>query len=59
MPVQARTAVLTNYLDVARHLKLNAISLLGEVGLSPALLSDPSQRIPATASIILLERSRA
>jgi len=57
MPVQARTAVLTNYLDVARHLKLNAISLLGEVGLSPALLSDPSQRIPATASIILLERS--
>lgn len=57
MPVQARTAVLTNYLDVARHLKLNTISLLGEVGLSPALLSDPSQRIPATASIILLEKS--
>jgi AraC-like DNA-binding protein len=57
MPVQARTAVLTNYLDVARHLRLNAITLLAEVGLSPALLSDPSQRIPATASIILLEKS--
>ncbi len=57
MPVQARTAVLTNYLDVARHLRLNAVALLAEVGLSPAMLSDQSQRIPATASIILLEKS--
>ena len=57
MPVHARTAVLAHYLDVARHLKLNAASLLGEVGLSPALLSDPSQRIPASASITLLEKS--
>ncbi|TDF86620.1 AraC family transcriptional regulator [Pseudomonas sp. H9] len=57
MPVQARTAVLTNYMDVAHHLRLNAVTLLAEVGLSPALLSDPAQRIPATASIILLEKS--
>ena len=57
MPVQARTAVLTNYLDVARHLRLNGNVLLAEVGLSPAILSDHSQRIPATTGIILLEKS--
>jgi AraC-like DNA-binding protein len=57
MPVQARTAVLSNYLEVAHHLRLNAITLLAEVGLTPAILKDPDQRIPATASIILLEKS--
>jgi AraC-like DNA-binding protein len=57
MTVQARTAVLTNYQEVARHLGLNANVLLAEVGLTPSLLSDPDQRIPATASIILLEKS--
>ena len=57
MTIQARTAVLTNYQEVARHLGLNANALLAEVGLTPSLLSDPDQRIPATASIILLEKS--
>lgn len=57
MAVQARTAVLTNYLDVARHLGLNANVLLAEVGLNPAMLADQSQRIPATTGVILLEKS--
>ncbi|NBA96902.1 AraC family transcriptional regulator [Pseudomonas sp. R5(2019)] len=57
MTAQARSAVLTNYLVVARHLRLNANTLLAEAGLSPAILSDPNHRIPASAGINLLEKS--
>lgn len=57
MTAQARSAVLTNYMEVARHLRLNAHALLAEVGLSPSIMNDPNQRIPASASIILLEKS--
>lgn len=57
MTAQARSAVLTNYMEVARHLRLNAHLLLAEVGLSPSVMNDPNQRIPASASIQLLEKS--
>jgi len=57
MTALARSAVLTNYLEVARHLGLNANSLLAQAGLSPALLSDPKQRIAVSAAVRLMEES--
>ncbi|MET1080514.1 MAG: AraC family transcriptional regulator [Pseudomonas sp.] len=53
----ARIAVLTNYLEVARHLGLNVYSLLSQVGLSPTQLEDPKQRIPIDTAVTLLEES--
>lgn len=52
-----RAAVLTNYLEVARHQGLNPHALLTQVGLSPAMLSPPDQRIPIDAAVRLLELS--
>lgn len=57
MPTLVRAAVLTNFLDVARELGLDANALLRSVGLSRALLGDPEQRIPAEAALTLLERA--
>lgn len=49
--------MLTNYLEVARHLGLNTHSLMAQAGLSPSQLDDPKQRIPVAAAINLLEES--
>jgi AraC-like DNA-binding protein len=55
----ARAAVLTNYLEVARHLGLQAQPLLSKAGLSATLLEDPQKPIPMTAAVSLLEESAA
>lgn len=55
MNTLVRAATLTNFFEVAHELGLNPQPLLREVGLSPALLQDPEQRIPAEAAVRLLE----
>ena len=57
MTTQIRAAALTNYFEVAAHLRLNPQPLLRKVGLSRARLADPEQRIPLDAVIELLEAS--
>ncbi|HCP54627.1 MAG: AraC family transcriptional regulator [Pseudomonadaceae bacterium] len=57
MTALSRSAVLTNYLEVARHLQLNVNTLLADAGLSVAILSDPTQQISVSAAIDLLEQS--
>lgn len=57
MTAQARSAVLTNYLEVARQYGLNTHALMSRAGLSQAVLSDPEYRIPVEAAIILMEES--
>ena len=57
MTALARAAVLTNYLEVARHLGLNGQSLLAQAGLSVSQLDDPNKRIPVAAAVSLLEES--
>ena len=57
MTALVRTATLTNYNEVARHLGLNPTPLLRRVGLNRALLSDPDQRVPARSVAQLLEES--
>lgn len=52
-----RAAALTNYFEVAEHLGLNPQPLLSEHGLSRSQLTDPENRIPAAATIALLEES--
>ncbi|WP_323846508.1 AraC family transcriptional regulator [Microbulbifer magnicolonia] len=52
-----RAAALTNYFEVAEHLGLNPQPLLSKYGLSRAQLADPENRIPAAATIALLEES--
>lgn len=55
MKTLVRAAVLTNFLDVARGLGANPLPLLRAARLSPALLANPDQRIPAQACATLLE----
>lgn len=57
MTAQARSAVLTNYLEVARQYGLNTHALMSRAGLSQVVLSDPEQRIPVEAAITLMEES--
>lgn len=57
MTTLIRAAALTNYFEVAAHLRLNPQPLLRKVGLSRARLADPEQRIPLTAVVELLEAS--
>src|SRR5512145_995813 len=57
MTALARAATLTNYLEVARHLGLNAHSLMAQVGLNASMLGAPDQRIPVSAAVALLEES--
>jgi AraC-like DNA-binding protein len=57
MTAQARAAVLTNYLEVARQYGLNTRALMSNAGLTQAMLNDPEQRIPVEAAIRLMEDS--
>lgn len=57
MTAHARSAVLTNYLEVARQYGLNTHVLMSSAGLSQSLLNDPEQRIPVKAAIHLMEES--
>jgi AraC-like DNA-binding protein len=57
MSTLVRAAVLTNYFEVASHLKVNTQPLLARANLSRKLLVDPEQRIPLAAAIALLEDS--
>lgn len=57
MTRMVRAAVLTNYFEIAQHQGLNPAALVTEAGLNKAVLSDPDNRIPATAVIALLEAS--
>jgi AraC-like DNA-binding protein len=54
---QVRAVVLSHYFEVAGKLGLNPQSLLRNVGLSRALIATPTQQIPVTAVIDLLEDS--
>ena len=57
MSAHARSAVLTNYLEVARQYGLNTHALMSKAGLSQSVLNDPEQRIPVEAAIRLMEAS--
>lgn len=57
MATLVRSAVLTNYLEVAKHLGMSTHNLLAAVGLSQGLLQDPEQLIPVEAAVRLLEDS--
>jgi AraC-like DNA-binding protein len=57
MSILVRAAVLTNYLEVAQHLGLNAHAELSKVGLSKSSLLDPEQTIPVHSAVQLLENS--
>lgn len=57
MPYLVRSAVLTNYLEVAQHLGLNPQAELAAVGLSKPMLQDPEYSIPVPAAVQLLENS--
>jgi AraC-like DNA-binding protein len=59
MATLVRAAVLTNYLEVAQHLGINAQAELSRVGLGKRLLQDPDQPIPVSSAVQLLEHSAA
>jgi len=52
-----RSAVLAHYMEVVDRLGFNPQSLLGEVGLSRAILKTSDQQIPLSAAVRLLELS--
>ncbi len=55
--LQVRAAVLSHYDEVAQRLGLNPQAMLRKVGLSPRMLASPSQHIPFTAAVDVLEIS--
>jgi AraC-like DNA-binding protein len=55
--LQVRAAVLSHYEEVARQAGLNPQALLRKVGLTPKMLSSPSQLIPFESAVALLEIS--
>lgn len=57
MTTMTRAGVLTNYIEVAKHLGLNPIPLLRNAGLSRSLIEQPEQRLPASSAVKLLEES--
>ena len=55
--LQVRAAVLSHYDEVAQRLGLNPQVMLRKVGLSPSMLASPSNQIPFTAAVDVLEIS--
>lgn len=54
-----RAASLTGYFDVAEQLRLDVRPLLRRAGLTPSMLSNPEQMLPARPVVRLLEESAA
>jgi AraC-like DNA-binding protein len=52
-----RSAVLTNFFEVANSLGYQPREVLSRLGLSQAMLMDPEQRIPSDAAVALLEEA--
>lgn len=52
-----RAASLKGYFEVAKELKLDTVPLLRGAGLSPSMIANPEQMIPARSVIRLLEDS--
>ena len=59
MPELVRSAVLTNYAEIARSVGLDPYHMVQTVGLSQACLVERDLKIPATAVRRLLEDSAA
>src|SRR5271154_2062072 len=59
MPQLVRSAILTDYLDVARSVGLDPSRTLGSVGLSQRCLQDPDFKVPEDAVRQLFEASAA
>ena len=59
MPRLVRSAVLSNYVEVARSVGLDPYRLMSTNGLSAACLTDPDIKVPITAVSRLLEASAA
>ncbi|WP_237886455.1 AraC family transcriptional regulator [Pseudomonas sp. PGPR40] len=57
MALMARTAALTNYLELCTQLGVNSQQLLNDFALSTAMLKNPELRIPMTVVAMLLEAS--
>src|SRR5262249_527339 len=57
MPHRIRSAVLNNYVEVARSVGLDPYRMLTEFRLPPAALDDPEVKVPADAVGRLLEES--
>jgi AraC-like DNA-binding protein len=57
MAALTRAASLTSYAAVARRAGLNPHAMLRKVGIDPAVLSEPDQRIPALRVLNLLEET--
>ncbi|MFM7001917.1 MAG: AraC family transcriptional regulator [Limnohabitans sp.] len=55
--LQIRAAVLSHYSEVAKRLGLNPPLMLRKVGLTPRMLSSPTQLIPLRSALALLEIS--
>ena len=54
-----RAASLTGYFDVAEQLRLDVRPLLRQAGLTPPMMSNPEQMLPARPVVRLLEESAA
>jgi AraC-like DNA-binding protein len=52
-----RAVVLTDYVEVASSVGLDGVRMLRQAGISPDLLQEPENRLPAAAVVRLLERS--
>jgi AraC-like DNA-binding protein len=57
MSAHVRAATLSNFAEVAQLAGLNPRTMLREVGLDPAALADPDQRIPLHPVLALLENA--
>jgi AraC-like DNA-binding protein len=57
MPPLIRSAVLTDYVELAWSVSLDPFSMIAEFGLPPACLTDPEIKVPAVAIGRLLEES--
>ena len=57
MQPRARAVTLTNYYEVARHVRLDPYVMLGRAGIHPSALRDPENWMPANRILNLLRES--
>jgi hypothetical protein len=57
METMLRSVAMSGYFDVARRLGLNPVEFAQQIGIDPAALANPDDRVPATACCRLLELS--